>query len=262
MLARRAGLGTRVDGAWYCSTGCLETAVSQRLRVPARLSVRPPSIPPLRLGTLLLHQGTVTPGSLRDALDAQRLSGLKLGAQLRAMGILQPLDLLRGLAAQGGVGYLTHVDVSCVREAPGNLSPHALRALGVVPVDADAEARRLRVACLAPVPRTALGALYELTGWSVEPLLVSDEHLEPLMAAYGVARDADRPVVETHTETTLARATERVARAAEEAGEVRIRQTRFEPYLWVRLESDDRIEDVLCAESLGGESCLAAPTLP
>ena len=56
------------------------------------------------------------------------------------------------LAAQSGVGYLTGIDMESVRDAPGGLSPNAVRALGLVPVS-EVEDGRIRVACAAPVPR-------------------------------------------------------------------------------------------------------------
>ena len=42
------------------------------------------------------------------------------------------------------------------------------------------------MACRAPLPRAALSALRQLTGWTPEPLLVSDADLQTLMHSYGV----------------------------------------------------------------------------
>ncbi|MGE3276366.1 MAG: hypothetical protein AB7O67_14735 [Vicinamibacterales bacterium] len=250
VLVRNANVGVHLDGHWYCSSGCVETQTRRRLMVPKPLSLRPPAIPPLRLGTLLIHLGVATPALLRQAAEAQRKSGLRIGAQLRAMGVVSATDVLRGLSAQAGVGYLTHVDPSCVREAPGRLSVDVIRALGLVPVEADATVQRLRVACVAPVPRVAIGALYELTRWAIEPLLVSDEHLEPLIAAYGSAVSGPR-AIGAHTVRRVDEAARWIAQTAQAAPGVKMSETRFDPYLWVRLESDARVEDVLIAESAG-----------
>lgn len=261
-LVRLVGLGTTLEGQWYCSRKCLEAGARQKIDRPRRLSLPSTAMPPLRLGVLLIHQGVISSATLRDALSAQQKSGLRLGAQLRAMGAADARDVLRGLAAQAGVGYLTAVDPESVREAPGRLSQDAVRALGLVPIEADDELKRLRVACVAPVPRTALGALFELTGWAVEPLLVSDEHFEPLAAAYGrdvgdVARRVD-----ARTVTNLDQAAALVAEAAASRPGTRIAQTQFDPYVWVRLESESRVEDVLLAlDRLQGEDPCPAPTL-
>ncbi|MGE0039786.1 MAG: hypothetical protein AB7H88_00610 [Vicinamibacterales bacterium] len=253
LLVRNVRVGLHLDNRWYCSPGCVETATRRRLSAPRPLSLRPPAIPPLRLGTLLIHLGAATPALLRQAADAQRRSGLRIGAQLRAMGVVSATDVLRGLSAQAGVGYLTHLDPSCVREAPGRLSADAVRALGVVPVEADAHVQRLRVACVAPVPRVAIAALYELTRWAIEPFLVSDEHLEPLMTAYAEAAGNRTPAIAAHTVRRVDEAAKWVARAAAAGPGVRMTEARFDPYQWVRLESEARVEDVLISgEAAGG----------
>ncbi|MDP1569093.1 MAG: hypothetical protein Q8L86_03745 [Vicinamibacterales bacterium] len=264
LLVRYSGLGAALDGQWFCSRACLEADARVRLDKPARLSLPSLSMPPLRIGVLLVHQGVITALQLRDALAAQKLSGLRLGAQLRAMGIAEARDVLRGLAAQAGVGYLTSVDPESVREAPGRLSQDAVRALSLVPIESDAELKRLRVACVAPVPRTALGALSELTGWSIEPLLVSDEHFEPLVTAYGRDARGVEQRVEARTVAGIGDAAALVATAAAGRPGVKMAQARFDPYMWVRLESESRVEDVLVAmDRLHGEdACQAAPTLP
>jgi len=252
LLVKNARLGLQFDGLWFCSSGCVETSARRRLSVPRPLSLRPPAVPPLRLGTLLIHLGAVTPASLKQAADAQRLSGLRIGAQLRAMGAVSAIDVLRGLSAQAGVGYLAHVDPNCVREAPGGLSLDVIRALGVVPVESDPFAQRLRVACVAPVPRTAIGALFDLTRWAIDPLLVSDEHLEPLITAYGQALQSRTPAIAAHTVRRVDEAAAHIAQAASESTNVRMTEARFEPYVWVRLESDARVEDVLFSTTPAG----------
>ena len=59
------------------------------------------------------------------------------------------------------------------------------------------EHRHIKVACTAPVPRLAVSALKELTGWTAEPFLVPDSTLERLMTAYAALSepmDRDRVV--------------------------------------------------------------------
>ena len=103
-----------------------------------------------------------------------------------------------GLSAQAGVSYLMAVDPACVRSAPGGLSADEVRALGVVPIQVDETNRLLVVACQAPLPRAALSALRQLTGWTPEPLLVSDVDWQLLIRAYGsaVTRRQQRVVFE------------------------------------------------------------------
>jgi hypothetical protein len=262
ILVRRTAIGMRLDGLWYCSPGCLEASARERLATSRRVPQLPGRMAPLRLGTLLLHRGVVTADALRAALAAQKTTGLKIGAQLVAMGAASSGDIVRALATQSGVRCLTHVDVSCVREAPGRLSADAIRALGLVPIESDAELQRLRVACAAPVPRTATAALYELTGWTIEPLLVSDEHMESLLLAYEEAVGGRGARVQSHRAADVEDVTAHVVRAASGSGDVRMSQARMDPFLWVRLESGSAVEDVLLAldGSRGDASCQAAHT--
>lgn len=262
VLVRRAALGLRLDGQWFCSSACLELSARERLAAPRRPATGIRRIAPLRLGTLLLHRGIISASVLREALAAQKETGLKIGAQLIAMGAASSSDVLRALATQSGIGYLTHVDVSCVREAPGRLSADAIRALGLVPIEADSTIRRLRVACAAPVPRTAIAALYELTQWTIEPLLVADEQLEQLLDAYADAAAAGPAHVRAHRAADVDDVAAQVARAAAAAPDVRMSQTRVDPFLWVRLESGEDVQDVLLPVdgTQGDAACQAALT--
>src|SRR5204862_4721441 len=121
-----------------------------------------------------------------------RQSGLKLGAQLRAMGAVDAGAVLRTLATQAGISYIAALDPQCVQDAPGGLSPDAVRALGIVPFNAP-EKGRIRVAVTAPVPRVAFGALRQLTGWTPEPYLVDNDNWEALVQAYGSVQGQRRP---------------------------------------------------------------------
>ena len=76
-----------------------------------------------------------------------------------------------GLAAQAGIPLPDVCQPTAARGAR-RCRRDAVCALSLVPIGVDAELKRLHVACAAPVPRMALGAL-ELTGWSIEPLLVT-----------------------------------------------------------------------------------------
>ena len=156
--------------------------------------------------------------------------------------------MLRALAAQAGVGYLAVVDTQGVREAPGGLSPNAVRALGLVPVSEEEEGR-IRVACMAPVPRRALSAFRRLTGWIPEAYLVADADFQALVRNYGADVDGERPMREltrfSQTES-LADAAARITAAATRGGDTTVTEARWEPYTWVRVQgTSGRVEDVL-----------------
>jgi hypothetical protein len=263
MLVRR-GIGTYVDSLWFCSRECVEQMARRRLIEARPVAAGIPSVPPMRLGALLRHHGVCGADAIEQALEAQRGSQLKLGEQLFAMGVAEPKGVLKALAAQAGVGYLADIDTDSVREAPGGLSPNAVRALGLVPVS-EVEDGRIRVACPAPVPRRAISAFRRLTGWIPEAYLVSDEDFQQLLRNYGLdvqGEDAVRPLTEFSQTGSLADAASRIAAAATRGGDTNITEARWEPYTWVRVQGSGMIEDVLFSRPDHNEeaSCQADTT--
>jgi hypothetical protein len=260
VLVDRAGIGLLLDGRWFCSADCIQFEAARRLRRARRAPSPASPAPALRLGSVLMRQAVLTPGQVREALDVQRASGLKFGAQLVQLGFTTAAHVLQGLSIQEGVPYLASIDASSVRSAPGGLTRHEVEALGVVPFhQADDE---LLVACAAPVARAAIAALEALLRTSIEPFLVADADLERLMAAYGTAAS------EVDAEPALARDVEegasRIAAMAERVRSVEMTTALIEPFMWVRINGGGSISTVLVPPVSGaiegGESWLAATT--
>src|SRR4051812_31917986 len=241
----RHGAGTSIDGLWFCSEACVERMARRRLAI--RPSIGRAAAPPLRLGVLLRHAGGVSAADLTLALAEQRQTGLRLGAQLRLMGAAQPESILRALAAQAGISYIAALDPHCVRDAPGRLSPHALRALNLVPFS-HPERGRIRVAVVAPVPRAALDALRQLTGWIPEPYLVHDELWSVLLENYGAdvseQPELHRPV-ELEEAQNLSDAAARIAAVATSVRRTTVVEAHWDPYTWVRVQGEGLTRDVL-----------------
>jgi hypothetical protein len=268
-LAHRPGHGLVFDEAWYCSRPCLEAearALLERAPAPDASIGRGQNVS--RLGALLLHRRLISQPTLGEALVRQAVSGLRLGAELVAMGALQPHDLLRTLATQSRTGYLTVVDVDRARPAPGGLSRDVVEALGIVPIEADDERGRLVVACPAPLPRLALAVLRNLVTATVEALLVSDEDIAALLEAYGSAPRRQPRVTRT---LSLGDAAQRIAAAIESGRVSRVQPVRCEPWVWVRLEGGVAPEEIVLpsravrvperAAAIGKDPAwLAAPT--
>ena len=231
--------GVRLNGAWFCSRSCAATAVRRGLESPPAVGESAGSLPPLRIGALLRHQGAITQAQLDAALASQRKSGLRLGAELQRLGFVSSATLVRALAAQAGVSYLTAVDPARVRRAPGGLSADMVRALGLLPFEA--QERRLHVICTAPVPRPALRALARLTGWTAEPYLVDDAVFERALDAYVPDPDSrhESEVVHDVDEASM-----HVVAAAAGGRNAVIRYAGCGDFVWVRVEGA-RTQDVL-----------------
>ena len=242
-LALRPGHGLAFDEGWYCSQRCLEAETRVRLEhapAPGGPQARGQNVS--RLGALLVHRKLISAAVLEQALVQQRASGRRLGAELVAMGALQPGDLLRTLATQDRAGYLMAVDPARVRTAPGGLSRDVVEALGVVPIESDEERGRLVVACPAPLPRPALAVLRALVVSTVEALLVGDDVHAALLAAYGTAPARAARVTRV---VTLRDATAHIALALKSGSARRVQPVRCEPWVWVRLDGGSSPEEII-----------------
>jgi hypothetical protein len=258
-MARAPRIGVRVDDEWYCSAACVARVATERLRdrPPAdRMAAARPSV---RLGALMVHQGAISHAQLHEALDTQRRSGRRLGAEVEHRGFADRRAVLRALAAQDGASYLTTIDLTALRHVPRGLSEHEVRALGVVPLGAVARAHQddppgdasderrttdadaaespedaFAVAYAAPLPRAAIGALAELTGGTPIPYLVSDDDLARVTEAY-VAAARQAPPSVASTPRDLREAGRRIADAAAAERSVRLTEAHVDPFTLIRV---------------------------
>jgi hypothetical protein len=190
----------------------------------------------------------VTTKQVDEALAAQRSTGMRLGAQLIALGHATSEMVLEALARQSGADFVPHVDPAVVRHAPGGLSPHAVRALSLVPITRP-EGGRIRVACAAPVPRVALAAFSRITSLVPEPCVVTDAVYEALVDAYGA--DATRQETAEFVSTQdLGEAVRHIAAAALGDRSSQLTETRLAPLTWVRVRGEHGVHDVVLNEQL------------
>ncbi|MGE0445000.1 MAG: hypothetical protein AB7P99_07200 [Vicinamibacterales bacterium] len=241
--------GLRYNGHWFCSRTCVENAARTGFERPAIMPPAMSALPPLRLGVLLRHVGAVTEAHVTAALDAQRASGRRLGRELCSLRVVEPDAVLRALATQAGVSYMASFDVRRVRRDTSGLAPETVRALGLIPFEADEAKRLLKVICVAPVPRIALRALHQLTGWTPEPFLVDDATWEQAARLYRT----DRPV-DAATVGTVDAVASRVADAAAAQRSITVKSAAVDNFTWVRIEGARQVSDLLVEEP-----CLAAP---
>ncbi len=245
-------LGLSFEDAWYCSATCLERVVRARLSDAGRVRSHAYITPAIKVGLLLMGQGAISRPDVEQALAMQQSSGLRLGAQLKELGRVSSLDILQALSSQARVGYLMAVNLGLLRQGPGDLSRDTIRALGVVPFEVDAERHRLKVACIAPLPRLSLSALRAVTGWEAGAFLVSDEQWPTLVDAYGSGREEDDAQPHSGFVRSVDEAIVRIVAAAGEGRVLRMIHTVGDPWLWVRLEGAHTAEDLVL--SVGHES--------
>lgn len=250
--------GFRLNGRWYCSRPCLEGAIRDELDAPGPLAASATALPPLRVGVLLQSLGVVAKHHVELALAEQGRTGLRLGAQLRALGLVDGDAVLRCLAAQASVSYITSFDVSRVHGC-SPLPEATVRALGLVPFDWRPVERALSVICPAPVPRPALRALTRLTGWTVEPFLVDDQVWQAAMSGYRPAASGRAFTSATAVRTADAVVT-RIADTAARERELTVRHATCNAYTWVRIEGEHQVSDLLLGGGNEETSCPAVVT--
>jgi type IV pilus assembly protein PilB len=92
----------------------------------ARLAFVPGTGARLRLGAILVRDGTITPEQLEEALKAKEATGHRLGEILAERGLATPGELARALAEQHDLPYIdlaaTHVEPSAVQLLPERLA--------------------------------------------------------------------------------------------------------------------------------------------
>jgi len=83
------------------------------------------------LGELLVKEALITSDVLELALTRVQSSGEPLGDALVAMGAVDPSDLLRVVARQHGLTYLSRDELPSTLPVVKNLSPKYLRQYGI-----------------------------------------------------------------------------------------------------------------------------------
>ena len=247
------------NGLSYCSRSCVERAARAGLGEPAASAVSSSRLPPLKLGVLLRHAGAITEIQLETALAMCQRTGLKIGEQLLQLGYTTSDHILRALAAQGGVSYLSTFDVSRVERVQVGLPAAMVRALGLVPFEADEELRRLSVVCAAPVPKAATRALMRLTGWTAELYLVSDRVFEAALDAYAPAVDTVA-VHEAVTLESLGSAASHIADLATRERAITMTQAECNQYRWVRVRGPVQTRDLFVTSTRKETPCQAELT--
>jgi len=255
-LAPRWASGIRLNGHWYCSRVCVQTAARAGLDVQA-VPAAPAALRPLRLGVLLRHQQAITDADLNAALESQRVSGLRLGAELQRLQRVRPEQVLRALAAQSNVSYFASFDVAKVTAGPSWLAADTVRALGLVPFEIDEAGRRVRVVCAGPVPRAAVRAMHQLTGWTPEVYLVHDDVWQRALEAYRPKSGARADVV---TLGGIDAAASFVADTASTDRAVTMHHAQWDRFTWIRVEGSRQVSNLLVPGAVEG-TCQAAPTV-
>ncbi len=134
------------------------------------------------LGDILIQAGLITPDQLAKALEVQKVSSLRLGEVLVALGFLTEADVSRAIAGQLGISFvpdhLLHVDLLYARLIP----PQVARKTNALPLRE--EFGQLFVAMADPLDVFSLDEIRHLTRRAVVPVACTTTGLRKAIAQY------------------------------------------------------------------------------
>ena len=115
------------------------------------------------IGAVLLKSQIITEQELRAALEAQKVSGCRVGEALVRQGVVTQEDIDWALANQLNIPYVRlkkeNIDSAAVAKVPGTLA----RRFQLFPVFLSTN--ELSVAMADPLNQEAIDTLARVTGW-------------------------------------------------------------------------------------------------
>src|SRR2546430_1665596 len=136
-----------------------------------------------RLGEILVQERLTTPDVVEEALARAKTTGERLGEALVALGAVKSEEVLRALAQQQNLAYLSRDELPSPLPIVKNLSAKYLRQYAVCPVSV--ENGQLTVATADPLNPVVVDDLRQFTGLAVKQAAVTSRI--KLMAEMNIA---------------------------------------------------------------------------
>ncbi len=155
-----------------------------------------------RLGEILIDEGLITQEQLEEALEYQRLHGVRIGEALIALGYATEEDIAKALSKNLFIPYINLDDISPDEEALGLLPASFMERKVVLPIRK--EDGKLWLAMADPLDLETIDEVRRLTGLNPEILVSSKtkiletiRRLKPKMEIRATIRELGvEPVVE------------------------------------------------------------------
>jgi len=229
----RSRLAPAFEGGWNCSRTCTQARVASAVRreLDGRGVAEEVHRHRIPLGLVMLEQGWITSGQLRQALDAQRVAGAgRLGHWLeRQQGVSEKL-VTRALGLQWSCPVIPLEFHSA--EALATLVPRLfVDAFGALPLRVSA-GKLLYLGFEDRLDRILALAVERMSGLRVESGLVAESQFGPAHARMLSAKFPAVELIEAVSEQAMAGA---LARSIEQARPVASRLVRVHDCLWLRM---------------------------
>ncbi|MFS1512759.1 GspE/PulE family protein [Chengkuizengella sp. SCS-71B] len=138
-----------------------------------------------RLGDLLVDSGLITDEQLKQSLTEQKDSNLKLGDLLIHKGIITELQLIQALEFQLGIPHITLATYEIDMNLINLISEQIAKKYQVIPIRKNGN--KLLLAMVDPLDFFAIEDLRLLTGFMIEPALITKDELQSAIASlYGL----------------------------------------------------------------------------
>ncbi|PTQ55516.1 MAG: Type IV fimbrial assembly, ATPase PilB [Candidatus Carbobacillus altaicus] len=134
----------------------------------------------LRLGDLLIESGAITPVMLEEALKEQKRTKERLGDILLRRGLIREDMLFDVLSSQMGIERIRGEDVHVEPELLQLIPESMAKKYRVLPTGRDGQ--KLIVAMVDPLDYYAMDDLELLTGYTIQPVLISREDYHLVLA--------------------------------------------------------------------------------
>lgn len=215
------------------------------------------------LGKRLIQEGIITQEQLNEALQHKDLKkgekGL-LGRILVKLGYCSEDDVAKTMAKRAGVQFLSLENYPVDSAAMLTISSEAARRYRALPIDFTDD-HKLIVAMQQPLDILALDDLRVLSGYNIQPVVVTDSELDAAIKNYsqssvGVEHSLDEEDVEVKDDATTVRAEDGTDRPAVQLANVILSQAVmnkasdvhievYEKIMRVRFRIDGVLHDVM-----------------
>src|SRR5215207_339410 len=147
---------------------------------------------PVRIGELLLKEKRISAEQLQEALNYQRTSGGKLGANLVKLEIIKDDEITALLSKQYGVPSIAlsefEIETAVIRLVPAETA----RKYQIVPLSR--AGATLTIAMTDPTNVFAMDDVKFMTGYNVEPVVASETAvLDAIEKYYPGGSSSDKP---------------------------------------------------------------------
>ncbi|MDP5274299.1 GspE/PulE family protein [Chengkuizengella axinellae] len=153
-----------------------------------------------RLGDLLVDSGLITSDQLTQTLSDQKNSNLKLGDLLIQKGIITEQQLIQALEFQLGIPHITLATYEIDMKLVNIISEQIAKKYQVIPIRKSG--KKLLVAMVDPLDFFAIEDLSLLTGFIIEPALITKDELQSAIASlYGLHESMNQVINDVKNDT-------------------------------------------------------------